>query len=141
MHRVSTGMITGLVFVCVAFLTVSTSGQTPGGNPEAKKTKNPVASTPASITAGQATYQKYCKFCHGDDAKGDGSMAPKDTHPPNLIDNVWDRGASDGEIFAVLQDGAGPKFDMKGYKGKMPDQDLWNVINYLRSIGSQAKSR
>jgi hypothetical protein len=35
----------------------------------------------------------------------------------------------------VLRDGAGPDFKMKGMKGRMTDTDMWNVINYLRSIG------
>jgi mono/diheme cytochrome c family protein len=54
-----------------------------------------------------------------------------------LTDAKWDRGSSDGEIFTVIHDGAGPKFDMKGYKGKLSDTDIWNVVNYLRSIGTK----
>jgi mono/diheme cytochrome c family protein len=107
------------------------------GNPEAAKMKNPVASSPASIAAGKATFSKNCRFCHGADAKGDGPMAPQGTHPPNLTDAKWDRGASDGEIFAVIRDGAGPKFDMKGYKSKMTETEMWNVVNFLRSIGTK----
>ena len=64
-------------------------------------------------------------------------MAPEGTHPSNLTDAKWDRGDSDGEIFVVIRDGAGPTFDMKGYKGKLTDTDIWNVVNYLRSL--QAK--
>ena len=89
------------------------------------------------IKAGQALYQKNCRFCHGTDAKGNGPMAPEGTHPSNLTDAKWDRGDSDGEIFVVIRDGAGPKFDMKGYKSKMSETDIWNVVNYLRSV--QAK--
>ena len=37
----------------------------------------------------------------------------------------------------VIRDGAGPKFDMKGFKSKMTEQEIWNVVNYLRSL--QAK--
>ena len=48
-------------------------------------------------------------------------MAPKDSHPSNLTDEEWTRGSSDGEIFAVLRDGAGPKFIMRGYKSRMTD--------------------
>jgi mono/diheme cytochrome c family protein len=107
------------------------------GNPEAAKMKNPVASSAESIAAGKATFTKNCRFCHGADAKGNGPMAPKDTHPSDLTDAKWDRGGSDGEIFAVIRDGAGPKFDMKGYKGKLTDTDIWNVVNYLRSIGTK----
>jgi mono/diheme cytochrome c family protein len=97
--------------------------------------KNPVPSTPASIAAGQATFKRSCRFCHGDDAKGDGPQAPKDTHPPNLTDAKWDHGSTDGEIFTVIKDGIGPKFDMKGYNSKMTVPEMWNVVNYLRSLG------
>ncbi len=120
----------------VAFATVVTiSAQNPGGSAEGKAMKNPVASSAASIAAGQAAYAKNCRFCHGAEAKGDGTMAPKDSHPSDLTDAKWDRGATDGEIFLVIRDGAGPEMKMKGYKGRMQDADIWNVVNYLRSLG------
>jgi mono/diheme cytochrome c family protein len=118
----------------VSLVAISASAQNPGGSPEAKKLKNPVASSPDSIKAGAASFGKYCKFCHGADAKGNGPMAPKDTHPSDLTDAKWDRGSTDGEIFTVIKEGAGPKFDMKGFKSKMTDQEIWNVVNYLHSL-------
>jgi len=140
MRRVFTAVTAGFV---VAFIAVVTQGiglnaQNIGGNPEAAKVKNPVAATPESIAAGKATFMKTCKFCHGEDAKGDGPMAPKDSHPANLVDDKWDRGSTDGEIFAVIRNGAGPKFEMKPNKA-LSDQDIWNIINYLRSIGPRPK--
>ncbi len=80
---------------------VSLNAQLPGGSVEGKKLKNPVAMSPASIAAGKATYTKNCAFCHGPEAKGDGKMAPKDSHPSDLTDAKWERGSSDGEIFLV----------------------------------------
>ena len=135
MHRVSNSIVIGLVGISAAVFASGASGQQIGGNPDAKKVKNPAAATPASIAAGQQLYQKYCKFCHGDGAKGDGKMAPKDSHPSDLTDAKWDRGSTDGEVFLVLRDGAGPELKMKGYKGRMSETDMWNVINYLRSVG------
>jgi mono/diheme cytochrome c family protein len=133
-------LVSSVVVAVCTLVAASAYSQTPGGTPEGKKLKNPVASSAASIAAGQQTFQKMCAFCHGKDAAGNGPMAPKGTTPSNLIDATWDRGASDGEIFLVLRDGAGPKFEMKGYKGKVPDPELWNVVNYLRSIGTRGKS-
>ena len=133
MRRLANGVIAGLVFTSAAIA----AAQNSGGNPQAMKIQNPVASSPASIKAGQALFQKNCRFCHNADAKGNGPMAPEGTHPSDLTDAKWDRGGSDGEIFAVIRDGAGPKFDMKGYKSKMTETDLWNLVNYLRSL--QAK--
>ena len=132
MRCLSTTVITACA--CAVFLTVGVKAQNPGGNPEAKKMKNPVASSPESIKAGQAAFQKNCRFCHGANAKGNGPMAPEGTHPSDLTDAKWDRGDSDGEIFVVIRDGAGPKFDMKGYKSKMTETDIWNVVNYIRSL-------
>jgi len=133
MRRLSSVVMFGLGLAVLGITVVS--AQNPGGNPEAKKMKNAVPSSAESIAAGKALYTRNCRFCHGDDAKGNGQMAPKDTHPSDLTDAKWDRGDSDGEIFVVLRDGAGPDFKMKGYKGRMSDTDMWNVINYLRSVG------
>jgi mono/diheme cytochrome c family protein len=107
------------------------------GNPDAAKLKNPVASSADSIAAGKTSFAKNCRFCHGADAKGDGPMAPKDSHPSNLTDAKWDRGSTDGEIFAVIRDGAGPNFVMKGYKSKMTETEMWNIVNFLRSVGTK----
>lgn len=125
--------------LALQFMTAFAASAHAQGNAEAKKIKNPVASSATSIAAGQATYQKMCRFCHGDKAEGNGKMAPKGSNPPNLTDAEWKFGDTDGEIFTVLQNGTPPNFVMKGYKGKVPDPDLWNVVNYLRSLGPQRK--
>lgn len=104
---------------------------------DAAKMKNPVKSTPESIDAGKTTYNKYCKFCHNEGGTGNGALAPKDTHPPSLIDAKWDHGSTDGEIFENIKEGIGPKFDMKAMKTKMKDDDIWNVVNYLRSLAKK----
>ncbi len=135
MRRVS--FIPAFALACAALITASVAAQNPGGSPEGKKLKNPVPASAESIAKGKAAFQKNCRFCHGADAKGDGPMAPEGTHPSNLTDDKWDRGATDGEIFLVIRDGAGPKFDMKGYKSKMTEPEIWNIVNYLRSL--QAK--
>ncbi len=121
------------LLVWTAFLGVFASAQS--GTADAKKLKNPVKSSPESIAAGQAAYAKYCRFCHGPDAKGHGPLAPKGTNPPDLTDATWDHGSTDGEIFVSIRDGVGPKFDMKAQKEKIPEQDIWNLVNYLRSLG------
>jgi len=119
---------------------VSMSAQEIGGNAEARKMKNPVAANQASIDAGKAIYARSCRFCHAEDAKGDGPQKPKDSHPSDLTDAKWDRGSTDGEIFAVIRNGAAPKFEMKPNK-ILKDDDIWNVVNYLRSIGPKTATK
>ena len=136
MRRVSIASIVGSALCGIVFA-VTSSAQSPGGSAEGRKLKNPVAANAQSVTAGKAAYQKYCRFCHGPEGLGDGPSAPKGTKPSDLTDKEWARGSTDGELFVVLRDGAGPKFDMKGFKGRMTDQDMWHVVNYLRSIAKK----
>jgi len=134
--------ITGATTAAVAalILTMAFAGAASAQNvknAEAAKIKNPVKSSPESIAAGKTAYGKYCKFCHNEDGTGNGALAPKDTHPPNLVDAAWDHGSTDGEVFTSIKDGIGPKFDMKPMKAKMMDTDIWNVVNYLHSIAKK----
>jgi mono/diheme cytochrome c family protein len=134
-------LTTVVAVAALVFVAFTVHGKDLGGNPDARKVKNPVKATAASVTAGAAAFKKYCSFCHNADAKGNGPLAPKGTMPADLTDATWDRGSTDGEIFAVIMEGAGPKFDMKGFKGKIPDQDAWHVVNYLRSLGPKTAAR
>jgi mono/diheme cytochrome c family protein len=123
--------------VFAAVLTMATvDAQKRGGDPKLAARKNPVPATPASITAGRALYGKNCRHCHGLRGKGDGPLAPKNPKPADLTDDKWDHGSSDGEIFAVIWNGApAPKSEMKPMKGTLTEKNVWEVINYIRSIG------
>jgi mono/diheme cytochrome c family protein len=139
MSRASTGLIAGTLFALLCL--VPLSAQNPGGSAEAKKLKNPVRVSPQSIATGKDLYTKNCRGCHGPEAKGEGPMAPKESHPSNLTDQEWTRGSTDGEIFAVVRDGAGPKFIMKGYKARMTEEEMWSIVNYLRSLGAKGSTQ
>ena len=80
-------------------------------------------------------FAKYCRSCHGAEGKGDGAGAPKDVHPANLTDAKWDHGSTDGEIFTTIKMGVGPKFDMDSWDGRIKDPDIWNLVNYIRTLG------
>jgi mono/diheme cytochrome c family protein len=127
------------VVVLTASLPVAAQGAKPLTRVDAAKLKNPVAATPASLSAGKALYGKYCRFCHGAAGDGVSASAPKDMKPADLTDATWDRGSTDGEIFLVIKEGAGPLFQMKGLKEKISDQDIWHVVNFTRSLASGAK--
>ena len=96
--------------------------------------KNPVASSPESIANGAKSFGRYCAACHGREGKGDGPGGAKlDPKPSNLADADWKHGSSDGEIFAVIHDGV-KDTGMKGYASRMTEHELWDVVNYIRSL-------
>ena len=102
---------------------------------EAAKVDNPVAATAKSVADGSSIYNRSCASCHGKTATGDGpagrQLNPK---PSNLADAEWVHGTSDGEIFATIRSGI-PKTSMKGFASKLTEREIWDVVNYLRSIG------
>ena len=107
------------------------------GNPEAAKLKNPVAKTPESIAAGKRAFQRICVICHGPSGKGDGGSTGSGSQPADLTTGVWAHGGSDGEIFTDIHDGVAA--DMQGYSDVLSDADIWNLVNFIRSIGPQPK--
>jgi mono/diheme cytochrome c family protein len=137
------GITTALILtVAVALATAGVDAQRRGGDPKARAVKNPVAPTAQSITAGRALYGKNCRHCHGLKGLGDGPLAPKNPKPASLIDDEWEHGSSDGEIFAVIWNGApAPESEMKGMKGTLTEKDVWSIVNYLRSIGPKTAAR
>ncbi len=110
-----------------------------GGNPLAAKVRNPVAATPESIAAGRATYQRLCSRCHGVQGKGDGGGAGAGGQPADLTDATWDFGGSDGEIYSVIHDGTSA--DMEPYAERISDSEIWNLVNFIHSIGPQNGGR
>jgi mono/diheme cytochrome c family protein len=129
-------LIVGCAVLC---LSVAVSAQKKGGDPKLAALKNPVALNPVSIKAGQALYAKNCRHCHGLRGKGDGPLAPKNPRPADLTDAKWDHGSTDGEIYTLILNGApAPMSEMKGMKGTLTPTQIWQVVNYIRSIGPQA---
>ena len=104
-------------------------------HPEAAKQKNPVAADAASIAAGKTVYDKNCANCHGKTGLGDGMMgAELNPKPSNLTDADWKHGDTDGEIFLVIKDGA-KGTGMKAFNSKLTEHQIWDVVNYVRSLG------
>jgi cytochrome c oxidase cbb3-type subunit III len=130
-----------IVTVCVYFSALVFANQAApmakkGGNPDAAKVQNPVASNPESIAQGRRVYQRLCSRCHGPQGKGDGGGGGG-AQPADLTDDQWDYGPSDGEIFSAIHDGT--SIDMEGYASRISDTDIWNLVNYVRSIGPARK--
>ena len=126
--------IAGFVFCLLGFLALwftAVHGQQ--NRAQARELKNQVPSDAESIEAGKKSYQRFCASCHGPKGKGDGGLALSGGTPSDLTDETWDYGSTDGEIFVVIRDGVSS--DMLAYKEKLNEKQIWQVINYIRSLG------
>ena len=101
---------------------------------------NTVEADAASLAAGKKLFASNCASCHGETAQGDGKAgATLNPKPPNLADATWIHGSSDGEIFSVIRDGV-KDTGMKAFGSRMTAHQMWDVVNYLRSIGPDTSS-
>lgn len=132
--RVSFLRTTIVGFILVGLTAIIAIAQ---GNPEAAKVTNPVMASPESVAAGQQTFQRNCAPCHGRTAQG-GSGNDLSPPAPNLTDDEWLHGSTDGEIFDVIKNGVPPDLNMEPWGDRIKDTDIWNVVNYIRSL---AKNR
>ena len=126
-------LMTGLQLALFAGIAVAAQSK---GNPEAAKVKNPVASTAESIAAGKTTFTRYCAVCHGINAEG-GSGSDISPPAPDLTDAVWLHGSTDGEIFYTIKNGVPPDLAMEPWGDRIKDPDIWNVVNYVRSLAKK----
>ncbi len=106
------------------------------GNADAAKMKNPVAATPESIAAGQQLYARNCASCHGRNGQGGpgNDLIPA---APSLLGDGWTHGSTDGEIFTNIKNGVAPDFNMGAWGDQLKDQEIWNVVNYVRSLAKK----
>jgi mono/diheme cytochrome c family protein len=128
-----------MVALAVGVLSVSViARQASGDDSEAAKIKNPVASTAESIAAGKKTFDANCASCHGPDGRGGIVLSVIEdqggTQPPALAEGKFTHGSTDGEIFMTIKKGVGPTYFMQPFDGRVSDTEIWNTINYIRSL-------
>jgi cbb3-type cytochrome c oxidase subunit III len=125
-------LFVGLLLVPVAGLGMAAAQ----GNPEAAKIQNPVQPSPESIAAGKQAFTRYCANCHGLNAEG-GPGNDLTPPAPDLTDKEWKHGSTDGEIFNTIKNGVPPELNMGAWGDQLKDQDIWNVVNYIRSMAKK----
>lgn len=96
-----------------------------------KSMKNPVAQSDASAKLGMGFFTKNCASCHGKTGLGDGVKARTLKDFPGDFSKADFQSLADGDIFYRTKTG---RSEMPKYDGKLADDDIWNVVNYLRTL-------
>jgi cytochrome c oxidase cbb3-type subunit 3 len=80
-----------------------------------------------AVSEGKRLYTWYnCVGCH---ANGGGGMGPP------LMDDEWIYGSEPAQIHATIVEGR-PN-GMPSFGGKIPDQQIWQIVAYVRSLSGQ----
>jgi len=100
-------------------------------HPTAAQTQNPYSSDSTAAKAGEFEFRINCALCHGLGARGGG-------RGPDLTRAHKRHGDSDGDLFRSISQGIpGTAMPANGTNGQgvgMTDEEIWQIITYLRSV-------
>jgi mono/diheme cytochrome c family protein len=105
----------------------------PKVSPEASNHSNPVKPSPESLAAGKKIYGYDCAMCHGKNGDGKGEITDV-KNIPDFTDPTALKGHTDGDLFHIIQKGKG---DMPSEGDRAKTEDLWNLVNYVRSFAKK----
>jgi len=102
---------------------------------EAKRMKNPVKTTKASIQKGKEIYEKKCSLCHGEKGDGKGPASAGLNPKPTSFKGPHGHGGqfSDGEHFWKITTGRG---GMPSFQKDLTEEERWYVVNYINTFSS-----
>lgn len=97
------------------------------------------------IKKGASLYQSKCLKCHGESLDGKGKSAAGLTPPvPSFIEKEYLKNRKDGQLFWIIEKGS-MNTDMeafgKGTNYNISDDDIWNIIAYLRDLSDKLISK
>ena len=99
--------------------------------------KNPYAGDAKVAKLGEYQFRSNCAFCHGLGAQGGG-------RGPDLTRAQKHHGNTDAELFHNIHDGiagtAMPAATNGGIGVGMSDEEIWQVITYIRSVEKKASA-
>jgi mono/diheme cytochrome c family protein len=103
---------------------------------DAAAVKNPLSGNTSVIPEGKTIYVANCGPCHGEKGRGDGPAAAGLNPKPADHSSALIQSETDGSLFWKLSEGRAP---MPAYKKVFTDQQRWELINYIRTLGRTVK--
>ena len=77
-------------------------------------------------------FTEICAGCHGTTITGG--------RAPSLFDDQWTRGADDESLARNIENGV-PTTEMPPFKGALTDQQIWQLVAYIRTQAATLKGR
>lgn len=82
---------------------------------------------------GQAVYEQHCLRCHGAKLDGNGPDSHDLIVRPADLRSHTTRSKTDWELLVAISNGV-LFTPMHGFRGKLTDQQLLDVLSYIRSV-------
>lgn len=107
-----------------------------GVNPKYADMRNPLRASAANLREGKMLYERNCAACHGPTGLGDGPAAPGlNPPPPNIAAAAKLPMATDAYLYWTIADGGAPLGTaMPAFKSALKEDQIWQIITYLRDL-------
>jgi mono/diheme cytochrome c family protein len=105
--------------------------------PEYAGKTNPLQGNASAAQAGKQLFVSNCASCHGENARGNGPAASS-LHPkPANLAALQNKMSDDYMFWRISEGGAMPPFNsaMPAWKGVLSEEQIWQIITYLRTLG------
>ena len=93
---------------------------------------------PEALAAGKSLFDSNCAVCHGNGARGDGTVRFLLRVPPADLTAGVAAQRSDGYIYATIRNGS---IVMPSYADAMSSRERWEVVLYLRSLQGKVAAK
>jgi mono/diheme cytochrome c family protein len=106
----------------------------PEARAQARAITSSVPYSEQSVREGRKHYLRLCQSCHGKDGR---ALESFDFEATDLTaPDRYRHGSTDGDIFFSTKEGAG--MDMPPFKEKLTDEQVWQVVWFVRSLGPES---
>jgi len=94
--------------------------------------RNPIPRTAESIARGRLLFQQQCAICHGERGLGDGPVAASLKEKPDDLSKIAGPPIfPDGIVVYRIANG---KNLMPAFKATLSEPQLWDLLNFIRSL-------
>ena len=104
--------------------------------PEEYAGKTAPVTSDESLLRGAEIYAANCATCHGETGLGDGPASASLNPQPAPISHTTQMLADDLLFYRVSEGGVPFQTAMPAWKGVLNEQQIWDVISYVRELGA-----
>ncbi|MBI5234498.1 MAG: cytochrome c [Deltaproteobacteria bacterium] len=105
----------------------------------------PLNTVHVDAVAGRTIYEKYCRYCHGKEGRGDGpvgiAVSPR---PANFVEDAKRMSKTDEELFKSISEGVhktigGEEMAMPRWEEILSDKERRDVLAYIRLLSKEGQ--
>jgi len=99
---------------------------------------NPLKNNEKNLAEGESLYQANCSSCHGSGGQGDGPASGGLNPKPQNLAQIQSKQSDAYLYWRISEGGLMEPFNslMPAWRGLLDEDQIWQIITYVRTMGS-----